>query len=384
MRGAYVIHIVCGSLGLLSGFVALYTAKGGGVHRKSGRLFVYVMLVMALAGLTLAVVLGTAPELNVPAAVLTSYLVVTALTTVRPPAAGARLLHLAAMVVGLIVGLTALTLGFEAVANGGKRNGLPAFPFFMFGVVGLLGAIGDLRVWRQGARRGTARLARHLWRMSFALFIAALSFFIGQAKVFPRTDPDPPAARAAGPAGAADHVLLALAGADPAESPRHGRGPCARSPMSRLLPERIDNHYRGHVLALWLFVPVAVQRVALGLTHLLRADGGAQSISTIPLDSYPSSAAQNVIGLFARMGLEQLLFGSICLLVLLRYRALIPLMYLLIVAHYLASRLVGQVKPLVLAGSSGARTPMLVIAILCALGLVLSLSGRGYREIPPT
>ena len=152
--------------------------------------------------------------------------------------------------------------------------------------------------------------------------------------------------------------------------------------MSRLLPARIDNRYRGHVLALWLFVPVALQRVALGLTHLLKADGGAQSISTIPLDSYPPAAAQNVIGLFARMGLEQLLFGALCLLVLLRYRALIPFMYLLIVAHYLASRVVGQIKPLVLAGTSGARTPTLVIAMLCVLGLVLSLSGRGYREIP--
>lgn len=99
--------------------------------------------------------------------------------------------------------------------------------------------------------------------------------------------------------------------------------------MSRLLPERIDNHYRGYVLALWLFVLVALQRVALGLTHLLKADGGAQSISTIPLDTYPPSAAQNIIGLFARMGLEQLLFGALCLLVLIRYRALIPLMYLL-------------------------------------------------------
>jgi hypothetical protein len=156
-----------------------------------------------------------------------------------------------------------------------------------------------------------------------------------------------------------------------------------RSALSRLLPARIDNRYRGHVLALWLFVPVALQRVALGLTHLLRADGGAQSISTIPLDTYPPSAAQNVIALFARMGLEQLLFGFLCLLVLLRYRALIPLMYLLIVVHYLASRLVGQAKPLVLAGTSGARTPLLVIAMLCVLGLVLSLSGRGYREIPP-
>jgi hypothetical protein len=153
-----------------------------------------------------------------------------------------------------------------------------------------------------------------------------------------------------------------------------------RGALSRIFPARIDNHYRGHILALWLFVPVALQRVALSLTHLLRSDGGAQSISTIPLDTYPTSAAQNVIGLFARMGLEQLLFGFLCLLVLLRYRALIPLMYLLIVVHYLASRLVGQVKPLVLAGNSGARTPMLVIAMLCAVGLVLSLLGPGYRE----
>ena len=158
--------------------------------------------------------------------------------------------------------------------------------------------------------------------------------------------------------------------------------PRGRGALSRILPVRIDNRYCGHVLALWLFVPVTLQRVALGLTHLLKADGGAQSISTIPLDTYPPAAAQNVVGLFARLGLEQLLFGSLCLLVLLRYRALIPLMYLLIVAHYLASRVVGQIKPLVLAGTSGARTPALVIAILCALGLALSLSGRGYQESP--
>ena len=150
--------------------------------------------------------------------------------------------------------------------------------------------------------------------------------------------------------------------------------------MNRILPASLDNHYRGHRLALWLFVPIALQRIALGLTHLLRTDGGAQSISTIPLDTYPPSAAQNVIGMFARLGLEQLLFGSICLLVLVRYRALIPFMYLLMVAHYLAARVVGQVKPLAVAGTSGARTPMLVIAVLCGAGLVLSLMGRGYEE----
>ena len=150
--------------------------------------------------------------------------------------------------------------------------------------------------------------------------------------------------------------------------------------LSRILPARVDTRYRGHVLGLWLYVPIAAQKVAMSLTHLLKADGGAQSISTIPLDTYPASAAQNVIGLFARLGLEQLVLGLILLLVALRYRALIPLMYLLVVGEYLGSRLVSQVKPLALASTSGVGTPLLVIAMLSGVGLVLSLVGRGYAD----
>jgi len=150
--------------------------------------------------------------------------------------------------------------------------------------------------------------------------------------------------------------------------------------LSRMLPERIDNHYRGHPLALWLFVPITVQKLALSATHLFKADGGAQSISTMPLDTYPPSAAQNIIGLMARLGIEQILLALLLVLVLLRYRAMIPLMYALIVVHYLASRGVAVMKPLVLAGTSGARTPALVIAILSVAGLALSLIGRGYAN----
>jgi uncharacterized membrane protein len=186
VRIGYVVHIVAGSLALVTGYVALYVAKGSRVHRKSGMLFVYAMLTMAFFGLTIAAVRGVAPALNIPVALLTAYLVVTSLITVRPPAAEPRCLHLGAMVVGFGVALTFLAFGFEAIANGGTRNGMPAFPFLMFGVVGLLASIGDVRVMRSGALKGASRLARHLWRMSFALFIAALSFFIGQAKVIPK------------------------------------------------------------------------------------------------------------------------------------------------------------------------------------------------------
>ena len=152
------------------------------------------------------------------------------------------------------------------------------------------------------------------------------------------------------------------------------------SALQRIVPECIDNRYRGHPLALWLFVPITLQKLAVSLTHLFTADGGAQSITTMPLDTYPASAAQNIVGLMARQGIEQLMFAMLLLLVLLRYRAMIPLMYVLIVAHYVATKGVAQMKPLVVTGTSGANTPMLVIAIMSVAGLVLSLVGRRYAD----
>ena len=186
---AYVVHILAGSLGLVTGYVALYSAKGAPRHRRSGMLFVYAMLTMCVFGTSIALVRGVAPALNVPAGVLTAYLVITALTTVRPLGTGApaRWLQVGLMVVALAVGLTSLAFGFEALASpdGKGRDGMPAFPFFMFGVVGMLAAVLDVRMLWVSGLQGAARLTRHLWRMCFALFIAAMSFFIGQAKVFP-------------------------------------------------------------------------------------------------------------------------------------------------------------------------------------------------------
>ena len=73
-------------LPLSSGFVALYAVKGGTLHRKSGMVFVCAMLVMSLSGAVMAVGrAGTA--LNVPAGLVTAYLVITSLATVRPPSA---------------------------------------------------------------------------------------------------------------------------------------------------------------------------------------------------------------------------------------------------------------------------------------------------------
>ncbi len=175
-------HVLAGGLGILSGFVALYATKGATLHRKSGMIFVYAMLVLSSSGAVLAMTFR--PNMgNVMAGVLTFYLVLTAVLTVRRPAAESRWpasrLDLGAMFVGVAGGLAGITLGFDALARGGIRQGIPAPVFFVFGAVGLLASAGDVRMMRSGGLRGMPRLARHLWRMCLGLIIAAASFFLG-------------------------------------------------------------------------------------------------------------------------------------------------------------------------------------------------------------
>ena len=86
-------------LGLLVGYIALFSVKGLKLHRESGVLFVYAMVVMAGLGALIAVVQGG--EASVIGGLLAGYLVITALTTVRPPEANPRWLAVGAMLLAL-------------------------------------------------------------------------------------------------------------------------------------------------------------------------------------------------------------------------------------------------------------------------------------------
>jgi len=50
------IHIIAGSIAIVAGFVAVFALKGARLHRKSGLLFVYAMLVLSLTGAAIATV----------------------------------------------------------------------------------------------------------------------------------------------------------------------------------------------------------------------------------------------------------------------------------------------------------------------------------------
>lgn len=180
-----VIHIIAGLLALASGAIALYAAKGSTLHRKSGMIFVIAMLVMTSSAVVMAAFLRP-NRVNVIAGVLTFYLVSTGLLTVRRPVEQARALLTGFMLLALTGSAYAFALGLEALNSaGGEVNGVSPPPLFMFGVVGLLGGLLDARILLARSIQGAHRLARHLWRMTFAMWIATTSFFLGQAKLFP-------------------------------------------------------------------------------------------------------------------------------------------------------------------------------------------------------
>jgi uncharacterized membrane protein len=181
-----LIHIVAGLLALVAGAVALFATKGSTLHRRSGMVFVVAMLVMSSTGALMGAFVKPNP-VNVLAGSMTFYLVSTALLTMRRTVEQARGLLTGLMLAALTLSAYAFWLGFQALASAdGKVGGITPEPIFMFAVIGLIGGLLDARMLWAGGIQGAHRLARHLWRMGFALWVATTSFFLGQADVFPQ------------------------------------------------------------------------------------------------------------------------------------------------------------------------------------------------------
>ena len=179
------IHIVGGLVALLAGAIALVAAKGRTLHRRSGTIFVAAMLAMTTSAAVLALFFNP-NRVNVVAAMITFYLVCTALLTVKRNVSDTRWLIAAFAVLALVVGLRALSLGFEALGNPEQLlDGIPAPPIFMFAIVGIAAAAFDVRLLLAGSIKGPQRLVRHLWRMTYAMWIATTSLFLGQQQIFP-------------------------------------------------------------------------------------------------------------------------------------------------------------------------------------------------------
>ncbi len=173
-----IVHMCAGTLGLLFGTAAVSFRKGSPRHVLAGRIFVASMLTMAAAAVYLATVKHQ-PN-NIGGGILTFYLILTAWLTARRRDGETSRFDWIALLIPLAIGILGWRNAVDALHGPtGSKYGVPAGMHLFMGFVCLFAATGDFLMRVGGGVLGAKRIARHLWRMCFGLFIAAGSFFLG-------------------------------------------------------------------------------------------------------------------------------------------------------------------------------------------------------------
>lgn len=155
--------------------------------------------------------------------------------------------------------------------------------------------------------------------------------------------------------------------------------------LNRIFPKQIDNTYRGYWLALWIYVPIILMKFAMGFNvagvnpwisniYILKEVDG------VPLDTFGAEAGSTIVYMAASWALGLLLLSSLGLLVFIRYRAMIPLMFLVLSIEQVGRKGISLMNPIVRAVESQGLSPGAMVnwALTAALivGLVLSLVPR--------
>jgi len=143
-----------------------------------------------------------------------------------------------------------------------------------------------------------------------------------------------------------------------------------------LLPAKIDNVIRGTKIPFYIFALYAIVSTVRSLIHLLSPDGGAGTIAGMDLSV---AGANGIIFAFALWGSSQLLFAIIQLLVVTRYRSLVPFMWLMLALEVLLRELVGKMKPVTFAHTPPGATSNQIMLPLAALMVAWSL-WSAYRQ----
>ncbi|MBI3130244.1 MAG: hypothetical protein HYZ13_02705 [Acidobacteria bacterium] len=142
--------------------------------------------------------------------------------------------------------------------------------------------------------------------------------------------------------------------------------------IATLFPRVADNTYPGRRLGLWLFALTPL-KVAMGLNIIFNAPTVARSADGIPVHTFDSASASAFLFMFAAWGLCQLVIGLAALVVLLRYRSLVPLAFVILLIEQVGRKLLHLQWPIERIGTSPGTSINAVLLGILVCGLVLSL-----------
>ena len=140
------------------------------------------------------------------------------------------------------------------------------------------------------------------------------------------------------------------------------------------------NSYRGSRIALWILGVILLMKILMSVNCIFNGYDVATKADGIPLATFPPEAVQMVVYDFAAWGIAQLAIAVIGVIVLVRYRTLVPMMFAVLLAEMLTRKLAAQFLPVPRNGTPPGVWVNLTLIALMGIGLVLSL-WRSRRQL---
>jgi hypothetical protein len=157
--------------------------------------------------------------------------------------------------------------------------------------------------------------------------------------------------------------------------------------LSLLFPKVIDNKYRGQWLALVLFVPVLLLKIMMGFNvagfnPTIEVRDILQNIDGIPLDTYSTAAATDLVYFANAWGLSLFTIGLVGLIALIRYRAMIPIAILLLTVEQVGRKAMSIAESGLRIGPDMTAGNIInwALSVALVLALVLSIMRRRMAE----
>ncbi len=175
-----IIHISCGTIGLLIGSYVLFAKKGDAVHKKTGRVFFYAMVINAFVSLVLA---KLHPNLFLfIVGIFSLYLLFTGKRYLqKKTVAHVQTMDWILLWFMFIFGIGFVVLGIYYILNGANFGIVP----IVFGFLGLRFVYSDYKNFTGQSTIKNYWLTNHIQRMIGSYIAAATAFLVVNNTLLP-------------------------------------------------------------------------------------------------------------------------------------------------------------------------------------------------------
>ena len=159
--------------------------------------------------------------------------------------------------------------------------------------------------------------------------------------------------------------------------------------LGRLFPRSLTNAYQGSWAAVWLLAPVLLIKTLMGfnfsgLNPLIDVGEILQSVDGVPLDTFSDAAASAVLNSAGAWGMALFALCLFVWLILVRYRAGLPVAILVLLIEQVGRTGVGTARAIAEA-AAGSATPttgaLINLALSAALAIAFVLSLLRVRNL---